>query len=113
MKQLLQLDEVHSRTVRIGSPTMCSKNPTQMVEHTILVVGLRDVHHPPKRIDSARLAQFETGGKVTGNGLPKNPQLRLRVSSNIVPVPVGPHCVAQWRTVSHLVHAQRQPMPMI
>ena len=93
--------------------TMCSKNPTQMVEHTILVGSRRDVHHPPKRTDSARLARIETGVKGNGNGLPKSPQLRLRVSSNIVAVRVGLHCAAQWRTVSHLVHAQRQPMPII
>ena len=57
-KELLQqnLDVAHSRTVRIGSPTMCSKNRTQMVEHTILVGS----HDPPKKTDSAGFARLET-----------------------------------------------------
>ena len=59
------------------------------------------------------IARLETGEKVPERGFPKCPQLRLHVSSNIVAVPVGLHCTAQWRTVSHLVHAQRQPMPRI
>ena len=57
------LDVVHSRTVRIGSPTMCSGNPTQMAEQTFLVGSLRDVHRQPKRTDTARLARHETEGE--------------------------------------------------
>ena len=57
----------------LGRQPCAQGNPTQMVEHTILVGGLRDVHHQPKRTHTAGLARHETGVKVTGNGRPKNP----------------------------------------